>query len=538
MDSWTTIADDDTFPYFAHWDAESAGAGDYDLRAILQNSSGVNCSSPATITVTVSSVSPDYTESDNSKSQSVSASSTSSIQSGDNDSNHSIQVSIPSGALSGDGSLDTTWTATGTYSGTLDGLGNLDAYAELSLSGSSLTSPATVRFEFPPDANTEALMIYRLDTGLNRWVPLTGRSINTTEGYIEADTTSFGAFALLEGFLQSTSTIQGWNIIGFPGIAHGTTPDEIFGDDVGTVYLQEYDEPTGAWVDASTLDPGKGYILWSDPPAAIDGYGSRLYGASLTNNLSYTPAQLWKGFQFASNPYTSTIQWDDVYDASTNISTNCWTWTGSDYQLQSYGTGVNLDPWTGFWVEATGAGASISFPRPGGESKMIAQETNPLTNPTEDNWRVQLSVNMGTMMDRYNYVGVGPSSADGLDPYDAKDLRTMLTSEYVLLYVPHPEWGASGFTEFAQDVRSATPDTQAWQVIIETDQSSGTARVSWPNAGMMPPAWSFTLKDDGTGAEYDLRTVDYCDITIDSATHSLTLEAERVDSAVDDWKLY
>ena len=121
---------------------------------------------------------------------------------------------------------------------------------------------------------------------------------------------SLSDFALLEGIFPSDSVVQGWNIMGFPGIPHRSSPSDIFADDVGQVFFWAYDEHTDGFVSQSTLVPGKGYILWADEPVTIDGYGSKNYDDEVNVNLSYTDEMTWAGFNFASNPYNASIDWD------------------------------------------------------------------------------------------------------------------------------------------------------------------------------------------------------------------------------------
>lgn len=544
--SWTDIDLADTdFPYYAHWDASTAGEGSYELRAVAQNSSGADCSTPAVLNVDVSSADPDITESGSTKTQKVSSGSSNEVRAADSDSdNAAVAVSVPGGSLSGNGTLTVQHVG---QSGSLGEYGDLSCYVDISAGdGTSLTGPATVTFDYPPSLNSEALQIYYRD-GSGLWRPLSGRVVDTNAGTISATISSDGSYALLEGLSQSTTIHQGWNIIGFPGIAHETDPEDIFGDDVDTVYFKTYDEVQQKYVFKSTLDPGRGYILWSseETEVSVDGYGSKQYDNPVQLSLSYSSGESWAGWHFAANPFVDAIGFDDIYadPGTTNINNRYWTWNGTDYQFHLQGTASTIDPWTGFWVQATAPGAQISFPRPsGGTAKPIQEGVNPAENPTVDDWRLQISASSGEAMDRFNFVGVSPSSIAELDSNDVQDLSSesflsAVGKDYVSLYVPHPEWATEPTTNYAQDVRAVTETVLTWDFTVSTSKASGQMFLTWPNIELIPADWQFTLKDVGTGAEIDMRTMNNLEYEIDGLSRQFQLSAEWI-TEVKSWQEY
>jgi C1A family cysteine protease len=548
--SWQEIGTDTTFPYYAHWDADTAGAGDYDLRAVAQNTGGVDDPSPGTITVTVSSTNPDISESNYVKTVPVSQASGNNHQSGDGDSDHVLHVIINSGQISGDSNLSLDFVSTGSMSGALDDYGNLDAYVDLSLSGGqTLTGQATLLFEYPPGTNADALMIYRLNTGLNRWEPCTNRTVDTGNRTISVTTDTFSTFALLEGIFPATTINKSWNIIGFPGIPHETSVQDIFGDDDlqsgGTVYVRTYNEPTGQYVDQTSLSPGKGYILWSsnESPVTVDGYGSKLYENSYTINYSYTSGNTYAGFNFASNPYNAAVDWDSEVTLN-NVRNIYWQWDGSQYQFYNGADGSGglsgaIQPFTGFWIEANGASPSITFDKPVGAGKPLLPESNPLDSPTADNWRLQVSASAGAVRDEYNFIGVSPLAAVDFDDFDVRDKTRLNSGPYIALTFPHPEWGGPVETShYAQDVRPATMDYQVWTFQVDTNLTGGnTIRLSWPDISRIPSEWDFSLGNPASGENMDMRSNGYYDYTVSSPVQSFTIEGFYT-SGVEIWSTY
>ena len=546
--SWTNIGVADTdFPYYALWDATSAGANDYDLRAVVRNVANQDCSTSSEITVTASSTNPDVLEDDNGgdhlKTVAVSSSSENIVWSGDQATEYAARVLIPSGALSGNANLNIEFKDSSDYtSGHLDSYTNMDAYVSYTLSGGvTLTGNATIRFEYPDQDGdgvvdslgiaVEALQIYRYDSVINRWRPLSNRSLNQGSNYIEAQTDTFSSFALLEGVNPSDTMVSGWNIIGYPGIAHETTPTGIFSDDVSPVYFQTYDEPSESFTDTSTLVPGRGYILWSDSPGTIDGYGSENYDDPVTVSLTRDSSDpLYAGYHFASNPFTSSINWNTVYADSTNIGNTYWEWDGSSYQfyVAGGGGGSTLDgtivPWTGFWVRAEVGGGTLSMARPGAV-KIADIPRNPAFDPTAEDWRVQISIVSAGLRDEFNYLGISPTSANGLDPFDVEDLGTLHTEDRLELSFPNPDPEGSEEVRYAQDVRSSDGSDLLWDFRITSTRPQQNLQMNFPNLHRIPANWKFFLTNKSTGGTYSIGRKKYYEFNIGDGTREFSIEA-------------
>ncbi|MCA9439838.1 MAG: hypothetical protein KC964_03460, partial [Candidatus Omnitrophica bacterium] len=209
--SWTDIGSPDTeFPYYEHWDV--SGLVDeqaYDLRSIAQNTQGLDCGSASVVTVIVDhdagtrDIYENLSGDDHRKTEVVSSSISNQISAGDEDSGFAARITIPAGVVSANDNLNIEFKDNVDFtSGHLDDYNNLNGYFQLSLDSASLTGNMTVRFEYEDQDNNgivdgtsipeDALQIYRLDTGLDRWRPLGNRTIDKQENTIEAITNQLG----------------------------------------------------------------------------------------------------------------------------------------------------------------------------------------------------------------------------------------------------------------------------------------------------------------------------------------------------------
>lgn len=133
--------------------------------------------------------------------------------------------------------------------------------------------------------------------------------------------------------------------------------------------VKTYNEPTAAYANVTNsttvLSPGKGYEIWLADALngnwnakTIDARGVPNFG---TQNipLSYSgSAGAYAGLNLVGNPFASAID----FSAVTNTNTDGHAYGYDNGVWTDFGTNAVLTPHQGFWVYATGAGASISIP--------------------------------------------------------------------------------------------------------------------------------------------------------------------------------
>ena len=169
------------------------------------------------------------------------------------------------------------------------------------------------------------------------------------------------------------TTIFDWdNEMYMSGFSMQDTPAGIAGVDGsagGFKSVKTYNEPTAAYANvtnsATVLNPGKGYEIWLADALngnwnakTIDSRGVPNFG---TQNISLSfsgSAGAYAGLNLVGNPFASVIDYSLINKTNTDghaYGYNNGVWT-------DFGTNAILTPHQGFWVYATGAGASISVP--------------------------------------------------------------------------------------------------------------------------------------------------------------------------------
>lgn len=133
--------------------------------------------------------------------------------------------------------------------------------------------------------------------------------------------------------------------------------------------VRRYNEPTAAYANITSsttvLSPGRGYEIWLADALngnwnakTIDSRGIPNFGTQ-NISLSYSgSAGAYAGLNLIGNPFASAID----YSLITKTNTDGHAYGYDNGVWTDFGTNAILTPHQGFWVYATGAGASISVP--------------------------------------------------------------------------------------------------------------------------------------------------------------------------------
>lgn len=159
-----------------------------------------------------------------------------------------------------------------------------------------------------------------------------------------------------------------WHLVASP-LNSSVSATSVFaaGDKIYT-YDETQTTQNAAWISASTLTHGIGYLIKS-PTAKTVTFGNSFFtGHYTTPALSYSntlPTR--KGYNLIANPYPCAIDWSLLYTQNSSISNTYWVWNGSVYATcQSDGSATNggslyIQPMQGFTVRATNTGQTVSF---------------------------------------------------------------------------------------------------------------------------------------------------------------------------------
>jgi len=120
-------------------------------------------------------------------------------------------------------------------------------------------------------------------------------------------------------------------------------------------------------------------------------------------------------------------------------------------------------------------------------------------------WRIQLSVRQGNLLDTDNSIGVAPTAKDGFDAqFDTEKPPVVAGAKSIRLSIDgNNETGRAA--SFSDVVRAATPGTKSWDVAVEASQD-GEATVFWPNISRLPQGLEAYLVDTTTGRRIAMRS--------------------------------
>jgi len=176
---------------------------------------------------------------------------------------------------------------------------------------------------------------------------------------IEASSAGSGQFvnlAAISGTRETYITGSKWHLIGLPIDAISTTTK------FDGFYMQQYNETNDTWTwndeggfDTS-MDLGYGYSVWNATDATVTVSGSFIASDKTIGGLTATG----QGYNLLSNPYISGIDYTADW-TRTNVNNAIYIWSQSSGAYLSYnvGSSYTIIASQGFFMQATGAGASV-----------------------------------------------------------------------------------------------------------------------------------------------------------------------------------
>ena len=146
----------------------------------------------------------------------------------------------------------------------------------------------------------------------------------------------------------------------------------------------------------TATDPGTGFEVWLDSDGnyisfnatTINTIGTPFIGSL---NISTDLTAVNDGWNLIGNPYASYISLDALLASSTGIANNIMIYdeTISDFQVYSTGSGIEIAPHQGFWIQVTGS------------PSVIFQETHKTTS-VNSNYRYE-TIDFSLMAEEINF---------------------------------------------------------------------------------------------------------------------------------------
>ncbi|MCD4695045.1 MAG: T9SS type A sorting domain-containing protein, partial [Bacteroidales bacterium] len=368
-----------------------------------------------------------------------------------------IDLSAPQNLWTGNSSTD--WSANGNWSNSSPPNGGISALIPSVPTGGI----------FPETNSGSGVECFDLtiETGAHLYIPPTntmtvyGTLINNAgvdglqiqaalDGIGSLIHNSVGVEATCEEYLIS----EQWHYVSSP--ISNATANTYFG-----IYLKKYNEPDNNWtyiVEPTTpLNASQGYAAW-----ASDGFtGSTkvsFAGELIVNDysipsLSYTPASEKTGFNLIGNPYASSVDWNNNWQA-TDVGGAAYFYNGSQYVDWNRITGVgtatngNIPPTQGFFILATSASASITIPK----SERI-HGTQPFYKETEtfDNL-ITLETNGNGYSDKIIITFAEEATNDFDNDYDAYDMKGIQESPQLYSIMQDIDYSVNVLSSLTSDM--------------------------------------------------------------------------------------
>ncbi|MEX2364168.1 MAG: LamG-like jellyroll fold domain-containing protein, partial [Balneolaceae bacterium] len=295
---------------------------------------------------------------------------------------------------------------------------------------------------------------------------------------------------------------------GFPG---SDTPD----NGASNVYFWDESAREFTSITNATVIPaqGTGFITFvyddSDYDSTPDGFPKEIRLDSTQSSGVISPALSFTdsgtlandGWNFVGNPYGATIDWDITNGwTQTNLDTSIYVWNNADSTYQTWNGEVGslgdglIAPWQGFWVKANAADPSITFTDEARSAGGILRKEVPVPE-----LRLTISDGRATNSAIVMLYEQADVQKDKLDAYKLASLN----DDYLSLFTQHEDGTAFDI--------NALPTELEKPISIDIDFSRGGSlstqtdfELSW-NTESLPEDWQFTLRDNVTGEEIDLR---------------------------------
>ena len=307
---------------------------------------------------------------------------------------------------------------------------------------------------------------------------------------------------------------------------------------------------------AVPINTGKGYFVRFGVMTSVTKTGTALPGSSFTITLA--PGWNLIGHPFA-NPINPTVPGADIdlYQQATIVDENNASYTmtqavqnnlvrgvlfgysGSNNGSQYFETRV-MKAWSGYWFRnATNKSLKLVLQYPEGRS-VVNRIAKTITRASLDqpvmrsfpqgspaDWRLQIGVRQGNLIDMDNSVGVGPKASDGFDGlFDNEKPPIVDFAPAVRLHLIGRDIEGRSVA-LADDIRGSGKSTHQWEFEVSSN-SDGQLELVWPGIRLLPRDLEPMLIDPTNGKRIALRSVGSYRIPGSGrATHRLRLEIGR-----------
>lgn len=343
--------------------------------------------------------------------------------------------------------------------------------------------------------------------------------------------------------LSGALPVGEWTMVSIPGIPYSSLPKDLFG--TSRYEIQQWDPKIA---DANDDEYIRKYLRDFSIDVPGEGFWVKPYGATVTYNFktTYTDSttshsvSLYKGWNQIGYPFaraggmpwsavqvesaTGTVKAMGAAIAAGWVDAEFWEYSKTGYIMRD--TSSSIYPYKGYFFqvrEDVKLKFDPNYSMPGGLARIV--------RPVYE-WKMQLSASIDGADDRANYAGQLKGAARGLDRYDSGEPPTV--DPFVSLYFEGG--GGSGQKRAGRFSSNMKPPvdsgSESWDFVVETSEPGTMVALLIPNIGEMPENYTYKIKDNETGTEFDPRTrseYDYLDSG--SGIRRFTLTAKKTGGA-------
>ena len=172
--------------------------------------------------------------------------------------------------------------------------------------------------------------------------------------------------------------------------------------------------------------------------------------------------------------------------------------------------GFEMVPYQGYWIYVNLSTLRFLFPgvdTPGASVTRAAVIGAGLgtraSRASMSDWTLQLKAKGAVSTDYSTMIGVNAAASDKLDYYKVNE--PPLQDSQVSLDIIHSDWANGG--RYAKDLRSASPASKTWDMVLTSSRPNEPVTFSWPTIGSsVPKNYRVTLIDPDNNARYDMRS--------------------------------
>jgi photosystem II stability/assembly factor-like uncharacterized protein len=304
-------------------------------------------------------------------------------------------------------------------------------------------------------------------------------------------TTSF-ANSALNFSLPGGGTKTSWKIVSVPYALpnNNNSVENIFG--FGAVDKSQWRviryAPTPAWVDASTIDRGKGYFVNAVSSKTISLVNASAPSFTRDNLFSLS---LDAGFNQIGNPYTLPISWDDIKNFNPGLTGSLLSYNGG------YVAVTTLNPFEGGFINVTSA-TTIKFPFPGQPAGSGRKGFGDLGHDIDaEEWTLPINLRQGEIAYEFAAVGMAKDASLSVDDFDD------MTPPRFFDYLEMNFYRENVSKRIARDI-VPTQNNFTWDFSVASNQS-GTTEMHWNNEHLNQSANEIYLLDISRQALIDMR---------------------------------